>query len=258
MQAESHRGEHKGKIPELFLNQLKEDVAWRRIDSGLQRLKAQKALVESCGANQKDGAVLLGYLAQWVDIGFARPTLIRRLLAHFPVEGREKCSLVEYVHLRMADGLVAMSEEEFAKAAQHFKVVLAVEEEVRDKQVISIANFWMGRCLRRQGRYDDALGFVAKARELALGLKYPKMAAVMQVLEGWIAFQEGKPEDAARILGEAEKELAETDDYLTRGNINSAYGRIARRLGNYDQALARFEQAIEEYGKRDQIGRAHV
>jgi tetratricopeptide (TPR) repeat protein len=251
MQVGNHEGEHKGRIPETFLNQLKEDVAWRRIDSGLQRLQAQRALLESCGPTQKNAAILLGYLAQWVDIGFARPALIEKLLARFPAEGREQCSLVEYVHLRMAAGLVAMSQEDFATATQNFKVVLALEEEVRDKQVISIANFWMGRCLRRQGRYDDALGFVAKARDLALRLDYPKMAAVMQVLEGWISFQEGKPEDAARILGEAERELAETDDYLTRGNISSAYGRIARRLGNYDQALARFEQAIEEYGKRD-------
>ena len=91
----------------------------------------------------------------------------------------------------------------------------------------------------------------AKARELALELSYPKMAAVMRVLEGWIAFQEGKPEEAARILGEAESVLLETDDHLTRGNISSAYGRIARRLGNYDQALTRFAKAIEEYNQLD-------
>jgi tetratricopeptide (TPR) repeat protein len=126
-----------------------------------------------------------------------------------------------------------------------------LEGEIRDKQVISIANFWVGRCLRRHGRYEDALGYVAKARELALRLNYPKMAAVMQVLEGWIAFQEGQPENAAKILGEAEEVLAETDDYITRGNISSAHGRIARRQGNYDQALSRFGKAIEEYGKRD-------
>jgi tetratricopeptide (TPR) repeat protein len=81
------------------------------------------------------------------------------------------------------------------------------------------------------------------------------MAAVMRVLEGWIAFQEGKPEEAAKILGEAESVLLETDDHLTRGNISSAYGRIARRLGNYDQALTRFAKAIEEYSKRDPYNR---
>src|SRR5439155_20492341 len=159
--------------------------------------------------------------------------------------------VLEYVHLRMAGGLVAISEEEFGKAIRDFQTVLALEDALQDKQVISIANYWMGRCLRRQGRYDDALGYVAKAKELALRLNYPRMAAVMQVLEGWIAFQEGKPEDAARILGEAEEVLAATDDYLTLGNISSAYGRIARRQGNYDQALSRFGKAIEEYGRRE-------
>jgi tetratricopeptide (TPR) repeat protein len=246
---------HTSKIPERFLKQLQEDVAWRRIDSGLKRLQVQRTLVDSCGLGQKGAAVLLGYLAQWVDIGFARPSLIKQLLARFPSKERETLPLLEYVHLRMAEGLSAMSEEEFAKAIRHFEIVLALEDEIRDKQVISIANFWIGRCLRRQGRYDDALGYVAKARGLALRLKYPKMAAVMQVLEAWIAFQEGQPEDAARILGEAEEVLAETDDYVTRGNISSAYGRIARRQGNYDQALLRFGKAIEEYGKRDPLNR---
>ena len=61
------------KIPAHFLDQLKEDIAWRRIDSGLQHLHARKDLVESCNPAQKGAGVLLGYLAQWVDIGFARP-----------------------------------------------------------------------------------------------------------------------------------------------------------------------------------------
>jgi tetratricopeptide (TPR) repeat protein len=77
----------------------------------------------------------------------------------------------------------------------------------------------------------------------------------MRVLEAWIAFQEGHPDNAARLLGEAESVLMETDDYVTRGNISSAYGRISRRQGNYDQALARFGQAIEEYKKRDPYNR---
>ena len=241
----------KGRISERFLKQLREDIAWRRIGSGLERLQAHRALVDSCSSGQKGAAILLGYLAQWVDIGFARPALIKQLLARFPGSERETLSVLEYVHLQMAEGLLAMSEEEFGLAIRHFEIVLALEGEIRDKQVISIANFWVGRCLRRQGRYEDALGYVAKARELALRLNYPKMAAVMRVLEGWIAFQEGQPENAAKILGEAEEVLAGTDDYITRGNISSAYGRIARRQGNYDQALSRFGKAIEEYGKRD-------
>ncbi len=243
------------EIPADLLARLKDDLAFRRIDSGIACLAAHKDLLESIDPLQSNSAVLLGYFAQWVDVGFPARALLKRLLSRFSSISPEKLSLLEYAHLRMAEGLVAISEEEFNKAIKCFDTVLALEQEISDKQMISIANFWMGRCLRRQGRYDDALGYVAKARELALHLKFPKMAAVMRVLEGWIAFQEGQPEEAAEILGEAEEVLADTDDYVTRGNIASAYGRIARRQGNAEQALSQFEKAIELYHKRDPFNR---
>jgi tetratricopeptide (TPR) repeat protein len=247
---------HHLEIPDEFLKQLKEDIAWRRIDSGLGCLTAHKELVESCELQQKNAAALLGYFAQWVDLGFSGRALLKHLLSRCSSVCPETLSLLEYAHLSLANGLVAMSEEEFGRAINCFEAALSLEQEISDKQMVSIANFWMGRCLRRQGRYDDALAYVARARELALHLKYPKMAAVMRVLEGWIAFQKGQPEEAARILGEAEEVLADTDDYVTLGNISSAYGRIARRQGNYEQALSRFEKAIEQYNKRDPYNRS--
>jgi len=239
------------EIPDQFLRQLREDLAWRRIDSGLKCLTMHQALVESCDLGQRNAAALLGYFALWVDVGFPGTELLKDLVSRFSATSPEMLSLLQFAYLRMSDGLIAMSEEEYGKAIKCFETVLVLEEEISDKQMISITSFWMGRCLRRQGRYDDALGFVAKARELALRLKFPKMAAVMRVLEGWVAFQEGQPEDAARILGEAREVLADTDDYLTLGNISSAYGRIARRQGNSGHALSKFEDAIEQYNKRD-------
>jgi tetratricopeptide (TPR) repeat protein len=241
--------------PDTFLTQIKQDLAVRRIDSGIQCLSAHRHVLESIHPRQKHSGVLLGYFAQWVDVGFPERALLKRHLEDFSALSLESLSLLDYAHLRMAEGLVSMSEEDFSRAIKCFSTVLALEHEISDKQAISIANFWMGRCLRRQGRYNDALGYVAKARELALSLKYPKMAAVMRVLEGWIAFQEGQPEDAARILGEAEEVLADTDDYVTLGNISSAYGRIARRQGNSEHALSKFEKAIDFYNKRDPFNR---
>jgi tetratricopeptide (TPR) repeat protein len=233
------------------LTQMRDNVASRQIRRGFEHLATLNPLFETCGPDQPGAGMLLGYLAQWVDIGFPRRDLVRKLLERFPVACRQNLSILDYVHVLMAEGLSLMSEEEYGRAAEHFSVVLALQNDLQDKQVVSIAHFWTGRCLRRNGRYEDALGYVAKARELALRLSYSKMAAVMRVLEGWIAFQEGKPEDAAKILGEAEAVLLETDDHLTRGNISSAYGRIARRLGNYDQALTRFAKAIDEYNQLD-------
>jgi len=113
--------------------------------------------------------------------------------------------------------------------------------------VLAISSFWMGRCLRKEGRYDDALAYTVKGKELALQLGCEKMAAVMQVMESWLAFQKGKLKDASAILREAERVLSETDDFISRGNIQSAYGRIARRQGRYDRALEHFENSLLEY-----------
>ncbi len=59
------------EIPDEFLKQLRDDLAWRRIDSGLRCLAGHKEFVESCDLRQKNAAVLVGYFAQWVDVGFS-------------------------------------------------------------------------------------------------------------------------------------------------------------------------------------------
>src|ERR1039458_6642451 len=227
-----------------LLRQLREDIAYRRLDSGMQCLEANRSLIGSLAPTRKSAGVLLGYLAQWVDIGFEGPQLIKSLLPRFPKDSRAALPLLDYLHLRMAEGLVAMAEEDFDQAIRHFAFVESVEEEVRDREMLAISNFWIGRCLRSQGRYDDALSYTVKARELAQELGYGQMAAVMQVLESWLAFQKGK-------LQEAEAALSQTDDYVNRGNIQSAYGRIARREARYERALEYFEKAMEEYARRN-------
>jgi tetratricopeptide (TPR) repeat protein len=64
-------------------------------------------------------------------------------------------------------------------------------------------------------------------------------------------FQQGKWKEAVRISQIAERALGETDDYVTLGNIQSFYGRMARREGRFDKAIEFFESAIRHYGKRD-------
>jgi len=234
-----------------LLRQLREDIAYRRLDSGMRCLEANRSLIGSLAPTRKSAGVLLGYLAQWVDIGFEGPQLIKRLLPRFPKDSRAALPLLDYLHLRMAEGFVAMAEENFEQAIRHFAFVESVEEEVRDREMLAISNFWIGRCLRSQGRYDDALIHTVRARELAQELGYGQMAAVMQVLESWLAFQKGKLQEASRTLQEAEAALSQTDDYVNRGNIQSAYGRIARREARYERALEYFEKAMAEYARRN-------
>jgi tetratricopeptide (TPR) repeat protein len=125
-----------------------------------------------------------------------------------------------------------------------------MQEEIEDKELVAIAEFWNARCHRKKGQYDEALKHAALGREKALELGFEKMAAVMRVLESWLLFQRGQPRDAARILDQAEQALRHTDDYITLGNIYSAYGRMVRRRGNYQEALKLFSRAIEHFQKR--------
>jgi tetratricopeptide (TPR) repeat protein len=238
-------------ISEQLLAELKEDIAQRRISDGYALLDSRAALFEAFDASQPNAAALLGYLAQWVDIGYRDPALVKRLLGCYSQGCRSRLSLSEYVHLRMAEAMVAMSEEEADRAIGHLDVVLTLADDVNDWELVAIANYWKARCQRKKGEYDRALTHTVHGRDLALRCGQARMAAVMRVLESWILFQEGRSKEALRTLAEAQAVLRETDDAVTLGNIESTYGRILRREGRYGQALEHFAKSIELFRKSD-------
>ena len=240
----------RASLTDEFLHQLREDVAFRRVESGMRCLNEHRIVFEAFDPTARNGARFLGYLAKWVDIGYGEPELVRKLLASFPKSSRPKLTVTDYLHLRMAEGMLAMADEEPDEAIGHFDTVLAFEEEVEDKELPAIANFWKARCQRKKGEYDDALKYTVRGRDLALKLGYEPMAATMRVLESWLYFQKGRNKEAVRVLADAEAILRETDDYVTLGNIYSAYGRLAQREARYEQAVEHFLRAIEEYKKR--------
>jgi tetratricopeptide (TPR) repeat protein len=243
------------EISDDFLAKLKEDLVCRRVGRGMARLQEHHHLLDSLDAAARNAALFAGYLAQWVDVGFQRPGLVKDVVNRFSKAVRARLPMHEYLHLRMAEGMVAMAEESKEEAIRHFDFVLTLESEIDDKELLAIANFWKGRCLRMKGEYDQALAFAVKGRELASGLGHPPMAAVMRVLESWLLFPKGDAKQAIEILQEAEATLSKTDDYLTLGNIHSSHGRIARRQGRYQHAIDSFTKAISQYKKRDPLHR---
>jgi tetratricopeptide (TPR) repeat protein len=239
------------EISDEFLAQLKDDLVCRRVRRGLARLDEHRHLLTSFDPEKTNAAALAGHLAQWVDVGFQRPALVKGVVGRFATTVRARLPMHHYLHLRMAEGMVAMTSESTDEAIRHFDLVLNLEQEVDDQELLSIANFWKGRCLRMKGEYDQALAFAVKGRDLALKLDHPPMAAVMRVLESWLFFQKGNAKQALEILQAAEAILSKTDDYLTLGNIHSSYGRIARRQGRYQHAIESFTTAIAHYRKID-------
>ncbi|MGC2247843.1 MAG: tetratricopeptide repeat protein [Terriglobales bacterium] len=237
------------RIDQALLSQLQEHVAAREIERGLDCLGANRDVIAAIDARQPDAARLLALVAIWSDIGFSASPMVKDLLQRF--SSCSHLSISEYLCLRMTHGMVAMADEAMETAIPHFDFVLGMPEELDNRFLLAIAYYWKGRCLRRRGDYDEALIFTGKGRDLALELGSPRMAAVMQVLEGWILFQQGKWKEAVRVSEVAENALRPTDDYVTLGNIQSFYGRMARREGRFDKAIELFENAIEHYRKRD-------
>ncbi len=235
-------------FPDLaaLLPELRDHLGYRRIEQGLHALEGCATLLDTIGPETPGAGVLVGLVAQWVDAGFGTPAILARLLARF-AGGSAAQPLLDYLHLRMAAGVLSMVEEDFDRATSHFQFVQSLESDVGDIELMAVANFWTGRCLRRMGQYDDAARYIERGEELALSCGYLPMAAVMQATRSWLAFQKGRLHEAIAILRRAEEALFHTDDFPSRGNIQSAYGRIARRQGRFQPALEYFEKAIIEY-----------
>jgi tetratricopeptide (TPR) repeat protein len=233
-----------------MVRRLRECLAQRDIAAGLGTLEENRRLLSCIGPERAGSAALLGYLTQWVDLGFSSPAEVESILQRFPAETRVQLAVVDYVHLRFAEGALAMWREDYDCALRHFRFITSVQEEVPDHDLVAICDFWSGRCLRKTGHYEEALALTIRARDRALDLGYSRMAAIIRMSESWLLFQKGRTTDALRILEGADAELQATDDYIARGNIESAYGRIARRQGRQDRAITHFRCAIELYQRQ--------
>jgi tetratricopeptide (TPR) repeat protein len=234
-----------------LLDGLREDLGQRRIGSGMSRLDEFWAEGGRIDPRDPDAPPLICYVAQWVDAGWRDVDAVQNGLAAFPKGCRGNLRLIDFIHVLMAEGMVFVHEELVERALANFSLVLSLSTEITDASLIALAHFWSARCHRKAGEYDSALAHAAEGYRNATEAGMEPMAAAMRVAESWLLFQKGRTKDALRLLSEADAVLCETDDYITRGNIQSSYGRMYRREGRYDLALRHFSTAIDEYSKRD-------
>jgi tetratricopeptide (TPR) repeat protein len=223
----------------------------RRIGSGMARLDEYWANTGRLDPDDPAAAGLLCYIAQWVDAGWRDVDVVQAGLCAFPKGRRSSLRLIDYAHVLMAEGMIWVAEENVERALANFTLVLSLRTEISDPVLLALAHFWSTRCNRKAGEYDNALQHAAEGYRFACEAEMEPMAAAMRVAESWLLFQKGRIKEALKLLSEAEAVLRETDDYITRGNIQSSYGRMYRREGRYDLALRHFSQAIDEYSKRD-------
>lgn len=242
-----------GEIPDSLLQELKLNLVARNVSRGMALLEEYAGLIASLNPEQRNAAGLAAYVAQWVDVGYRQPEMVETILRCFNKESRARLPVSDYLQLRMAEGALALAQDRPDDARLHFDFVLSLREEIADPTMVSLAHYWIARCLRRKGEYDDALKHSTTARNLALELGFDRMAAVMQVLESWLHFQKGSRREAMQLLDRSEEVLRQTDDYITLGNIYSAHGRMIRRKGQYKEALDLYSQAILHFKKRSLV-----
>ncbi len=240
-------------IAPALLDQLSACLEERRITQGIGLLEQALAHFANLVPSDEQSARAAGSLAQWIDLGFEDAGALSLLLARFDRNARQRLPLADYLHLRIAEALIAMRAEELPAALRHLDTVLSLAEETGDRKLALIATHWKARCLRKGGEYAQSLEVARRGMNLAAALGLLPLKAVMQTLESWILFQNGELKEAVRILQEAETVLRETDDFITLGNIQSTYGRIALREGRYDHAMQYFEASIDYFQRRDSL-----
>jgi tetratricopeptide (TPR) repeat protein len=240
-------------LPAELLQQLRTLIQERRIGAGTMLLNEHKDALAGLTPADPFAGLALGCLAQWVDVGFDDGGLLSRLLARFPQPRRHMLPLADYVYLRMAEALVAMRREDLSEALRHLDTTLKISEDLQDPAIAAVATLWKARCLRKAGEYDQALEITQHGFQIASAMGSRHVGAVIRTLESWLLFQKGDTKDAIAILQEAETVLRETDDYITLGNIQSTYGRIAVREGRYDHAMQYFEASIDLFKRRPSL-----
>jgi tetratricopeptide (TPR) repeat protein len=238
-----------------LLQELRASLQDRRIQAGIALLDRHKSDFAAIAPNQCLGGLAIGCLAQWLDVGFECEDLLLTLLDRFHKTSRHTLPLTDYIHLRLAEAVIAMRREDLSEALRHLDTALMVSDEIGDSQTVAMASLWKARCLRKAGDYDHALEITQRGRDLARSTGLHYVAAVIQTLESWLLFQKSETKEAVRILQEAEAVLRHTDDFITLGNIQSTYGRIALREGRYDHAMQYFEASIDLFRRRESLDR---
>src|ERR1700750_1725592 len=104
------------EINEALLTELRECLAQRCIEQGLEALHNFKQLLESLDSQHPLAARFLPHLAQWIDVGAFEPAMLKFVLGRFDAHTRAHLAVRNYLYLRMAEGMLAMVQEEIDAA----------------------------------------------------------------------------------------------------------------------------------------------
>jgi tetratricopeptide (TPR) repeat protein len=240
------------EVSDAMLGEILEDVLMGRVDRGLEWFSSRRGLLKALNPGNRNAARFVSYLAQWTEAGNGVLGTVLELVQRFQPSVRAELTLNDYGHLRLAEGIVGLASGELDAAATHFDFAIRLgapdgAQDIVGKDLLMLAHFWKASCLRRWGRYDNALEHAALGHGIAVQLGYAPAAGVLKGLEGWLHIQKEKLGRGMELLHEAEADLRDTENWLWRANIHSGYGRVALEEGRYELALDHLAKAQSLY-----------
>ncbi|HKP13014.1 MAG TPA: hypothetical protein VJZ91_12915, partial [Blastocatellia bacterium] len=207
-------------------------------------------------------ASLLGYFAWAIDLEPSYLFVVKSLMPSFRQADREQLGAADRIHLDIAEGLTAFHEERTGAALRIFESVRGDADAANDRDMMIISRYYLGRTYWKQAQYGRSLPILSEAIALHEGMDCTERLGVIQMVQGWLLFQLGRIHDAKRLLGEARVNLANSDDYVSNGDLLSCEGRVAKEDGDLDAALDLFWLAIREYQaydpRHDRVARTYV
>ena len=238
-------------ISDELVTGLSEDADFRRIASGMARIEKCTELIDSFDPSRENAAAFLVVLARWCDIVEIGPGPVKKLLGKYSNAIRARLPVTDYIRVRLAEGMVALSGETIEKALDDFDIVLRLADEATVPGALALAHYWSGRCFRKKGNYDRALAHVRSGREIQLSAGRIPCGTSMMVLESMLLLAKGEPESAIEQLQKAEAVLSQSEDFITLGNIQFTYGRMRQNQDRYRQAMEHYSRAVEYFQNRE-------
>jgi len=238
------------------LAELRSNVMARRIQESAEWLNQNDALVRQLDPEHACSAPLIAWVAQCLEGSSREAATIRELLGRVPRSMRGRLTLQAYVHLRLAEGILALAERRADEAAAHFDFVITADPELAGPEFVALAHYWKALSERELGRDEAAMTHATQAHAMAQDLGSEAAAAMMLALEGCILAGKGKLARALDLLREAEAALEGTSDFTWLGNIQFAYGHIALEEGRCESAMEHLLEAAGNYRRCDPVHRS--
>lgn len=187
--------------------------------------------------------------------------IARAVFTRFSPPPWPSLSLSDCVHLRLVAASLALHDEQYEVAADHYRFVWSVRDYIGDADLVAVAGEGLAKVYTRRCAYGLATEYVDDAIEVCERANRTEMASALCARKGWLLFKLNLCKRALEVLNEAEAGVETTGDWLSLANIKAGKARMERRHGSYTESLDLYDSAIaiySEFGPRHRnLARAH-